>query len=100
MEWRPGHRRRPCWRCGDHHQSGDAARGGRWRSRVAPGRAHPVTEHALAAERLHFAWDNSLSPVLEVDPGDTVTCATWDASGHDVQRSWTSADAAKRQPKP
>jgi acetamidase/formamidase len=59
-----------------------------------------MTEHTLAAERLHFAWDNCLPPVLEVDPGDTVTFETWDASGHVVQRSWTSADAAKRKPKP
>ena len=59
-----------------------------------------MTEHTLAAERLHFAWDNSLAPVVEIDPGDSVTCATWDASGHVVQRSWTSADAARRQPKP
>jgi len=28
----------------------------------------------LAAERLHDVWDNSLPPVLTVDPGDTVTC--------------------------
>jgi acetamidase/formamidase len=59
-----------------------------------------VSEHALPAERLHFAWDNSLPPVLEIDPGDTVTFDTWDASGHLVQRSWTSVDAATRKPKP
>jgi acetamidase/formamidase len=59
-----------------------------------------VTEHVLTAERLHFAWDNSLPPVLEVDPGDTVTIDTWDSSGHIIQRSFTSADAANRKPKP
>lgn len=59
-----------------------------------------MTEHVLAAERLHFAWDNSLEPVLEVAPGDAVTIDTWEASGHVVQRSWTSADAGKRKPKP
>ncbi len=59
-----------------------------------------MTEHTLPAERLHFAWDNSLPPILEIDPGDSVTIDTWDASGHVVQRSWTSADAGKRQPKP
>jgi acetamidase/formamidase len=59
-----------------------------------------MTEHILAAERLHYAWDNSLPPVLEVDPGDSVTIDTWDASGHVVQRSWTSTDAANRTPKP
>ncbi len=59
-----------------------------------------MSDHALAAERLHFAWDNSLPPVLEIDPGDTVTIDTWDASGHQVQRTWTSADASKRIRKP
>lgn len=41
-----------------------------------------MAEHFLAAERLHFAWDNSLPPVLEIDPGDEVTIETWDASRH------------------
>jgi acetamidase/formamidase len=59
-----------------------------------------VREHALAAERLHFAWDNSLPPVLEIEPGDGVTIDTWDASGHQVQRTWTSADASKRVRRP
>jgi len=59
-----------------------------------------MTEHRVAAERLHYAWDNSLAPVLQVAPGDTVTIDTWDASGHVVQRTWTSADAAQRKPKP
>jgi acetamidase/formamidase len=59
-----------------------------------------MSDYALAAERLHFAWDNSLSPVLEIDPGATVTIDTWDASGHQIQRNWTSADASKRVRKP
>jgi acetamidase/formamidase len=59
-----------------------------------------MSDYALAAERLHFAWDNSLPPVLEIDPGASVTIDTWDASGHQVQRTWTSADAAKRVRKP
>ncbi|HEY2594135.1 MAG TPA: acetamidase/formamidase family protein [Chloroflexota bacterium] len=59
-----------------------------------------MSDYALAAERLHFAWDNSLPPVLEIDPGASVTIDTWDASGHQVQRTWTAADAAKRVRKP
>jgi acetamidase/formamidase len=59
-----------------------------------------MSDLTLAAERLHFAWDNSLPPVLAIDPGTTVTIDTWDASGHQVQRSWTSADAGKRVRKP
>jgi len=53
-----------------------------------------MTEHSLSAERLHFAWDNSFAPTLEVDSGDTVTVETWDAGGHTFTRSSTSADAA------
>jgi acetamidase/formamidase len=56
-----------------------------------------VSEHALPAKRLHFAWDNSLPPVLEIDPGDTVTFDTWDASGHLGQRSWTSSGCVVRR---
>jgi acetamidase/formamidase len=59
-----------------------------------------VTEHYLPAERLHFAWDNSLAPVLEVEPGDSVTIDTWDASGHEVKRTFTNADAGNRKRKP
>jgi acetamidase/formamidase len=59
-----------------------------------------MTEHTLKAERLHFAWDNSLEPVLCVAPGDSVTFETWDASIHEIQRTWTSGDAARRKPKP
>jgi hypothetical protein len=29
-----------------------------------------MTEHSLPAERLHFAWDNSLEPTLEIESGD------------------------------
>src|SRR6516162_775044 len=59
-----------------------------------------MTDFALGVARLHFAWDYSLSPVLEIDAGASVTIDTWDASGHQVQRTWTSADANKRVRKP
>jgi acetamidase/formamidase len=59
-----------------------------------------MTDHMLHAEQLHFAWDNSLSPVLHIASGDSVTFDTWDASGHDIQRAWTSADLPRRTRKP
>src|SRR5437764_13644734 len=59
-----------------------------------------MTRYHLRAERLHFAWDNSLAPALEVDPGDEITVDTWDASGHIVQRTWTTAEASKRERRP
>ena len=58
-----------------------------------------MTEHHLSVEHLHFIWDNSLPPVLEIAPGDTVTFDTWDASGHEVKRTSTSQDAANRKRK-
>ena len=64
---------------------------------MAGGRA---LSHYLPAERLHFAWDNSLSPVLEVEAGAEITIETWDASGHAIQRNWTSDDLPKRVRKP
>jgi acetamidase/formamidase len=57
-----------------------------------------MTEHTLPAERLHFAWDNSLAPVLEIEPGDTVTIDTWDASGHFFSKTSTSADVVRPRP--
>jgi acetamidase/formamidase len=57
-----------------------------------------MTDHYLPAERLHFAWDNSLAPLLEIEPGDTVSIDTWDASGHFFTRSSTSADVARPRP--
>ena len=59
-----------------------------------------MTEHFLPAERLHFAWDNSLTPVLQIEPGDSVTIETWDSSGHEVKRTSTNEDAANRKRKP
>jgi acetamidase/formamidase len=59
-----------------------------------------MTEHYLPAKRLHFAWDNSIAPVLEVEPGDCVTFDTWDASGHVVTRTFTNEDAANRKRTP
>jgi acetamidase/formamidase len=59
-----------------------------------------LTQHYVPAERLHFAWDHSLAPVVEVEPGDELTIDTWDASGHTVQRNWTTADATTRVRKP
>ena len=59
-----------------------------------------MTEHHLPAEQLHFAWDNSILPVLEIEPGDTVTFKTWDASGHFYSSTSTSADVARRKFEP
>lgn len=30
-------------------------------------------EHIMPADRVHYRWDNSIRPVLEIEPGDVVT---------------------------
>jgi acetamidase/formamidase len=57
-----------------------------------------MTHHNLAAERLHFAWDNSIAPVLEIDSGDSVTVETWDAGGHFIKPTFTVEDVRKPRP--
>ena len=36
--------------------------------------------HHLSSETVHYAWDNSLPPRLEIEPGDTVVFRTRDSS--------------------
>jgi acetamidase/formamidase len=36
--------------------------------------------HVLTGERVHHAWDNSIPPLLEIEPGDTVVFQTRNAS--------------------
>ena len=43
----------------------------------------------------HFGWDNSLSPVLHVSPGEEVEFEVVDASGGQLARTSTSADVAR-----
>ncbi len=35
-----------------------------------------MAEHVLERGRVHYQWDNSLPPAIEVDPGDVVHCET------------------------
>lgn len=39
-----------------------------------------MATHELAAEELHYCWDNSIAPRLEIESGDTVVFQTRDAS--------------------
>jgi acetamidase/formamidase len=57
-----------------------------------------MSELTLAAEQLHFAWDNSLAPVLEIEPGQAVSIETWDASGHFFTPDSTKDDVPKPKP--
>ena len=31
-----------------------------------------MTEHVLERGRVHYKWDNSIKPVIEIEPGDVV----------------------------
>jgi acetamidase/formamidase len=52
---------------------------------------HRETLHQVSRDRSHFGWDNSIDPVLEVDPGDDIELEVRDASGGQLDRS---SDAA------
>ena len=57
----------------------------------------PKTYH-LDATQVHYAWDNSLAPRLEIDPGDTVAFDTRDAADYYYSRGSTHADVLARGP--
>jgi acetamidase/formamidase len=40
----------------------------------------------------HYGWDNSLEPVMKIDPGDTVEFDTIDAGGGQINKHSTVAD--------
>ncbi len=44
-----------------------------------------MSSHQLSAEELHYCWDNSIPPRLEIESGDTVLFETRDASDTQVQ---------------
>jgi len=54
--------------------------------------------HRLDATQVHYAWDNSLAPRLEIDPGDTVAFDTRDAADYYYSRGSTHADVLARGP--
>jgi acetamidase/formamidase len=54
--------------------------------------------HQLDATQVHYAWDNSLAPRLEIDPGDTVIFDTRDAADRYYSRASTHADVLARGP--
>lgn len=54
--------------------------------------------HELDANQVHYAWDNSLAPRLEIEPGDTVVFQTRDAADGFYSRASTHADVLNRGP--
>ena len=54
--------------------------------------------HQLDSSQVHYAWDNSLAPRLEIEPGDTVIFDTRDAADRYYSRASTHADVLARGP--
>ena len=52
-------------------------------STAAPG-SSARTLHDLRPDALHYAWDNSLAPALEIDSGDTIQLHVRDASDEQI----------------
>lgn len=51
-----------------------------------------MATHELPAENLHYCWDNSIAPRLEIEAGDTVVFETRDASDGNA---WTNFQATR-----
>ncbi len=47
---------------------------------------------------VHYAWDNSIAPRIEVEPGSTVRFTTRDAADHYYTPDSTHADVARKGP--
>jgi acetamidase/formamidase len=43
-----------------------------------------MAERTIAREQVHYKWDNSLPPAVEIEPGDVVHCETEEVSGGQV----------------
>src|SRR5262249_48899761 len=57
-----------------------------------------ATVHRLAADQVHYEWNNALAPRLEIDPGDTVVFDTRDAADGYYSRDSVHADVLGRGP--
>ena len=54
--------------------------------------------HRLAADQVHYEWNNALEPRLEIEPGDTVDFDTRDAADGYYSKKSTHADVLGRGP--
>ncbi len=54
--------------------------------------------HELDADQVHYEWNNSIPPCLEIDPGDTVVFGTRDAADRYYSRASSHADVLARGP--
>lgn len=57
-----------------------------------------TTHHRLTRDRVHYAWDNSVPPLLTIDPGETVVFETRESSDGRITRD-TSIDNPPTKPR-
>lgn len=53
------------------------------------------TIHDINPDALHYAWDNSLAPALEIESGDTVVLHVRDASDEQIGERSSAEDVAR-----
>ena len=53
--------------------------------------------HSLSSETVHYAWDNAVPPLLEIEPGDEVTFQTRDAGDGYYTPASTAEDVARKE---
>lgn len=53
-----------------------------------------IPQHSIHAHQHHFGWDNSLEPILRVEPGQTIAFEVQDAAGGQFSPSSTAADVS------
>jgi acetamidase/formamidase len=51
--------------------------------------------HDVRPDAFNYVWDNSIEPVLEIDPGDELVLHTRDASDGQIRRNSTAQDVPK-----
>jgi acetamidase/formamidase len=54
-----------------------------------------MTEHVLGRDQIHFRWDNSLEPAIEIEPGDVVHGRAREVTNGSITRASSVADLTK-----
>lgn len=55
--------------------------------------------HTLDRSKIHYRWDNSLPPAIEIEPGDTVECETPEVTDNQVQPGLPASILANLNPR-
>jgi acetamidase/formamidase len=56
--------------------------------------------HRLTRERVHYAWDNGIPPMLTIDPGETVVFETRESSDGRITRDTSRANPPTKERAP